>query len=89
VSHNGINATLTSDMTPETVTLEQAVGLLEAKAARGGTAKSVGRLSPQPRRTARKAKRQKTPAAQAKPAAAREKKPARKSKAGGGVGKIV
>jgi DNA topoisomerase-1 len=89
VSHNGINATLTSDMTPETVTLEQAVGLLEAKTARGDTAKSVGRLSPQPRRTARKAKRQKPPAAQAKPAAAREKKPARKSKAGGGVGKIV
>jgi DNA topoisomerase-1 len=89
VSHNGINATLTSDMTPETVTLEQAVGLLEAKAARGGTAKSGGRLSPQPRRTARRANRQKPPAAKAKPAAAREKKPARKSKAGGGVSKIV
>ena len=36
VSHDGVNATLPSDMTPETVTLEQAVGLLDARAARGG-----------------------------------------------------
>jgi DNA topoisomerase-1 len=36
VSHDGVNATLPSDMTPETVTLEQAVGLLEARIAKGG-----------------------------------------------------
>jgi DNA topoisomerase-1 len=36
VSHDGINATLPSDITPDTVTLEQAVGLLEARAAKGG-----------------------------------------------------
>jgi DNA topoisomerase-1 len=36
VSHDGVNATLPSDITPETVTLEQAVGLLDARAARGG-----------------------------------------------------
>src|SRR5262249_25964919 len=35
VSHDGINATLPSDMTPETVTLEQALPLLDARAARG------------------------------------------------------
>jgi DNA topoisomerase I len=36
VSHDGVNATLPADMTPETVTLEQAVGLLEARIAKGG-----------------------------------------------------
>src|SRR5262245_6946744 len=35
VSHDGINATLPSDMTPETVTLEQALPLLDAREARG------------------------------------------------------
>jgi DNA topoisomerase-1 len=40
VSHDGVNATLPSDMTPETVTLEQALPLLEARAARGGGKKS-------------------------------------------------
>jgi DNA topoisomerase-1 len=39
VSHDGVNATLPSDMTPETVTLEQAVGLIEARAARSGAGK--------------------------------------------------
>jgi len=36
VSHDGVNATLPSDMTTDTVTLEQAVGLLEARIAKGG-----------------------------------------------------
>jgi DNA topoisomerase-1 len=40
VSHDGVNATLPSDITPETVTLEQALPLLEARAARGGGKKS-------------------------------------------------
>ena len=31
VSHDGVNATLSSDMTPEAITLEQAVGLLDAR----------------------------------------------------------
>jgi DNA topoisomerase-1 len=35
VSHDGVNATLPPDMVPEAVTLEQAMGLLEARAARG------------------------------------------------------
>jgi DNA topoisomerase-1 len=35
VSHDGVNATLPSDMAPETVTLEQALPLLDARAARG------------------------------------------------------
>ncbi len=36
VSHDGVNATLPSDKTPETITLEEAVALLDARAARGG-----------------------------------------------------
>ena len=35
VSHGGVNANLPSDMTPETVTLEQALPLLDAREARG------------------------------------------------------
>src|SRR5581483_9833046 len=35
VSHDGVNATLPADMTPETVTLEQAIPLLDARAALG------------------------------------------------------
>jgi len=38
VSHAGINATLPSDKTPETVTLEEAVALLDARAERNGPA---------------------------------------------------
>jgi DNA topoisomerase-1 len=42
VSHDGVNATLPSDMTPETVTLEQALPLLDAREARGtGTRKKA------------------------------------------------
>jgi DNA topoisomerase-1 len=36
VSHAGVNATLPSDMTPDSVTLEQAVGVLQARIAKGG-----------------------------------------------------
>jgi len=35
VSHDGVNATLPTDIGPETVTLEQALPLLDARAARG------------------------------------------------------
>jgi len=35
VSHDGVNATLPRDKTPETVTLEEAVSLLDARAERG------------------------------------------------------
>jgi DNA topoisomerase-1 len=43
VSHNGINATITGDRTPETITLTEAVVLLDARA---------DQLSSQPRRAA-------------------------------------
>src|SRR5262249_6812317 len=43
VSHNGINATITGDKTPETITLTEAVVLLDARAEQLGS---------QPRRAA-------------------------------------
>jgi DNA topoisomerase-1 len=36
VSHDGINATLQGDKTPDTITLDEAVSLLDARAAMGG-----------------------------------------------------
>jgi DNA topoisomerase-1 len=38
VSHNGVNATLPADKTPETVTLDEAVGLIDARAERNAPA---------------------------------------------------
>jgi DNA topoisomerase-1 len=74
VSHNGVNATLTGDKTPDTVTLDEAVVLLDARAAMMGG-------SPKGRRTAgRKTASGKAaatpPAKPKKPAAAKPKKPA-------------
>ncbi len=48
VSHNGVNATLPADKTPETITLEEAVALIDARAERSG---------PAPHARPRKAKR--------------------------------
>ena len=78
VSHNGINATLAAGMTPETISLEEALQLLQARAARGA-AKSVSKLPSKPRSTARKAK-PKHASARSKPSAPEEKKRARKAK---------
>ena len=38
VSHNGVNATLPADKTPETVTLDEAVALIDARAERSAPA---------------------------------------------------
>jgi len=64
VSHNGVNATLPSDKTPDSVTLEEAVELLDARSSKSGG-------SPRPHRAAgrKTEKAAKTPAA-AKPARA-------------------
>ena len=93
VSHDGVNATLPSDMTPETVTLEQALPLLDARAARGTGKKPKRRAAAKdaPKKDAKEAKKEakggakkdgaKTAAkaADAQPAAAKAK-PARKGK---------
>jgi DNA topoisomerase-1 len=87
VSHDGVNATLPTDMTPDAITLEQAVGLIDARAARGGggkkpavKARSNGRAETpaKPRSTARKAPAKAKAAP--KPPVVAEKKPARKAK---------
>jgi len=65
-------------MTPETITLEQAVGLLDARAARGGGKKPPAKA----RSTARKAPAKPKAAAKAKPPASTDAKPARKKTRG-------
>jgi DNA topoisomerase-1 len=62
VSHDGVNATLPNDITPETVTLEQAVSLIDARAAMGG-GKKKGKAKAAP-------KKAKADEAEAKPEAA-------------------
>jgi DNA topoisomerase-1 len=79
VSHDGVNATLPSDMTPETVTLEQALPLLDARAA-SGTGKGKGK-APSKRRSAPRKSAPKPARAAAQPAAmAAKAKPERKAK---------
>jgi DNA topoisomerase-1 len=70
VSHDGINATLPSDKTPESITLDEAVSLLDARAERTGGS-SARRTKP------RKDKRSSTAAA--KPAKPPAKAPRKKS----------
>jgi DNA topoisomerase I len=74
VSHAGINATLPSDMTPDTVTLEQAIGLLEARAAKVGNAPKGRRAAG--RKTASGKKAASPVAKPHKPAATKPKKTA-------------
>ena len=50
VSHNGVNATLTGDKTPDTVTLDEAIVLLDARAAMmGNSPEGPPRRRPQDR----------------------------------------
>jgi DNA topoisomerase-1 len=81
VSHNGVNANLPSDKTPETVSLDEAAMLVDARAERGGGS-SARRKRPARGGEAASAKKAATPKA-AKPkkrAAARTAKTPRKSK---------
>jgi DNA topoisomerase-1 len=71
VSHNGVNATLTGDKTPDTVTLDEAVVLLDARAALVGN-------SPKGRRAA--GRKQASGKAAAAPPAPKPKKPAAAAK---------
>ena len=75
VSHDGVNATLPSDVTPEAITLEQAIGLLEARTTRGPGKKPP----PTPRGNARKAPA-KSRVATPKPPAPAQLKRVRKSR---------
>ena len=87
VSHNGVNATLTGDKTPDTVTLDEAVVLLDARAAMMGNSpkgrRAAGRKNASGKAAASRAAKPKKPAA-AKPkkaAVAAHAKPARRIKA--------
>ena len=71
VSHNGVNATLPADKTPETVTLDEAVALIDARADRNG---------PAPHARPRKAKRPSPGTARVVKAAS--KKPGARASAG-------
>ena len=89
VSHNGVNATLANDQTPDTITLADAVALLDARAAKTGDApaprRAAGRKSPS--KTAAKPSAKTAAKAAAKPKAApkapakAKAKPAAKAKA--------
>jgi DNA topoisomerase-1 len=75
VSHNGINATLPNDKTLEAITLEEAVALIEARAAKGGGG-SARRSGGRKART-----KSETKAAAAAPGESAERKPAAKRSA--------
>ncbi len=47
VSHDGVNATLPGDVTPEAMTLDQAIGFIEARAARAPAETRDGQVTPQ------------------------------------------
>jgi len=88
VSHNGVNATLTGDKTPDTVTLDEAVVLLDARAAMMGNSpkgrRAAGRKTASGKVATLPAAKPKKPAI-AKPkkaaAVAAHAKPARRTKA--------
>ncbi|MFI4960978.1 MAG: type I DNA topoisomerase, partial [Hyphomicrobiales bacterium] len=88
VSHNGVNATLTGDKTPDTVTLDEAVVLLDARAAMMGNSpkgrRAAGRKTASGKVAALPAAKPKKPAV-VKPkkaaAVAAHAKPARRTKA--------
>jgi DNA topoisomerase-1 len=74
VTHNKVNATLPSDIAPDTITLEQAIALIDARAAKGGGKPARGAKA----KTV-KSKDKDTPAAKAAKPAKAAKKPAAKT----------
>ncbi|WP_414833671.1 type I DNA topoisomerase [Afifella sp. YEN Y35] len=67
VNHGKINATLPKDKDPQTITLEEALELIEAKAAKGGkTKKATARKTPAKKSTAKKPAASKTKSTKAK-----------------------
>jgi len=75
VSHDGVNATLPADKTPETVTLEEAVSLIDARIA-AGAGKKKG--APKAAKTAATGKPRSTKKAKAETESGARKKPATK-----------
>jgi DNA topoisomerase-1 len=81
VSHDGVNATLPSDIAPETVTLEQALPLLDARAAMGGGGRKKKAAKPAKTTAKKGAANKAAPEAKADAAAAPAKAKASKKTA--------
>ena len=62
VSHDGVNATLPRDQTAETVTLDAAVALIDAKREAGGSARPAKRRAPGRKKEAKPEKKVRAPA---------------------------
>jgi len=80
VTANGINATIPSDKTPETITLDEAIALIDARAGKGG-GKGGGkakRAAPKKKAAAKPAKTEDAAKTKAAPKKAAAKKPAAK-----------
>jgi DNA topoisomerase I len=69
VTHDGINATITGDKTHETITLEEAVALIDARIAAGAAPKKKKAKAEKPAKAEKAAK----PAMEKKPAKAKTK----------------
>ncbi len=80
VSHNGVNANLPNDKTPETITLDEAAALVDARAEHGGVAVARGESARRGLRRRRTAAAPKPGAKPKKRAVASSAKSPRKSK---------
>jgi len=81
VTHGGVNATLPADKTPEAITLEEAVGLIDARAEKGGGSRARRKAPPRQAASGAKAKTTKAPAKKPAKKPAAKKAPAKKSAA--------
>jgi DNA topoisomerase-1 len=81
VSHDGVNATITGDKTADTVTLDEAVALIDARIAAGGGKKRKAPAKAKGKKAdAKKAEAETAPSAE-KPKAKKAAKPKAKAKA--------
>jgi DNA topoisomerase-1 len=72
-SHAGVNATLPRDKAPDTITLDEAVSLIDARAAQGGGKPSKRRAPVKAKTSARKPPAKKAASAKAKAASPKKK----------------
>ena len=80
VTAGGVNATIPSDKTPETITLAEAIALLDERAAKGGGKPKRGAKKAAPKKTAKTAAKAGDPAAPKPAKKAAAKKAAAKPK---------
>jgi len=80
VSHDGVNATLPADKTPESITLAEAVGLIDARIAAGGGKKKKAAPKSAAKTAEKSPSKARTAAGTAKDKTAAKKPAARKTK---------